>query len=71
MALCGPDLAILPEFSRFDVLFPEFAATQNTSAPAALVLDPQRGENTDQIAGLCVDFHDALAYRANSDPTSA
>jgi len=71
MALCEPDIVILPEPGLFEGLFPEFAVAQDTSAPAALVLDPERGENIHQIDGIYVDFQDALACRANGDPTSA
>ena len=57
MALCRPTSAIMPILVGLAVLFSTIARAQDTTAPAALVGDPERGKIVYQRMGYCVNCH--------------
>ena len=57
MALRRPLSVILPVLVALAVLFSTFARAQDTTAPAALVGDPERGKIVYQRIGDCVNCH--------------
>ena len=57
MALRRPTPVILPMLVGLAVLFSTFAHAQGTTAPSALVGDPERGKTVYQRMGYCVNCH--------------
>lgn len=57
MALCRPIFVILPVLVGLAVLFSTFARAQDTTAPSAVVGDPERGKIVYQKIGYCVNCH--------------